>query len=129
MVVSPSTVHVSLSMGSARAAKAMPINERHRQQRAIMRRRVRLTWFLLELCALLALGRMQPRSPANLRWCLDCTGKADASGQVHSVLGIMDHGSRLALHPRAPAPAQRLGDPGLSVYGLRPVWQARAAVH
>ena len=35
--------------------------------------------------------------PANRRWGLDCTGKADGSGQVHAVLGIVDHGTRLNL--------------------------------
>jgi len=42
-------------------------------------------------------NRIPRHSPANLRWALDCTGKADASGTVHCViLGIIDHGSRFA---------------------------------
>lgn len=28
---------------------------------------------------------------------MDLTGKADAAGQVHNILGLIDHGSRLAL--------------------------------
>lgn len=35
-------------------------------------------------------------APANHRWCLDCTGKADEAGDEHCILGIMDHGSRFA---------------------------------
>ena len=35
-------------------------------------------------------------APSNVRWGLDCTGKADLSGQVHCILGIIDHGSRFA---------------------------------
>lgn len=44
-------------------------------------------------------GHAQPLSracPANLRWALDCTGKADACGKEHCILGIIDHGSRFA---------------------------------
>ncbi|MBA3774295.1 MAG: hypothetical protein H0X13_17945 [Ramlibacter sp.] len=33
-------------------------------------------------------------TPANLRWCLDGTGKADSSGVVHFILGIIDYGAR-----------------------------------
>lgn len=36
-------------------------------------------------------------APANLRWCLDGTGKCDAQGENHFILGILDHGSRLNL--------------------------------
>jgi putative transposase len=34
---------------------------------------------------------------ANLVWGLDLTGEADAEGVVHPILGIVDHGSRLAV--------------------------------
>jgi hypothetical protein len=33
--------------------------------------------------------------PANRRWGLDCTGKADLSGREHVILGGVDHGTRL----------------------------------
>jgi len=38
---------------------------------------------------------------ANRVWGLDLTGKADVEGRVHSILGIVDHGSRLAVSLRA----------------------------
>ena len=41
--------------------------------------------------------------PPNLVWGLDLTGKADAGGAVHAVLGILDHGSRASLSLTAPA--------------------------
>lgn len=34
---------------------------------------------------------------ANLRWCLDGTGKRDAAGADHYILGVVDHGTRLNL--------------------------------
>ncbi|MFZ6742839.1 transposase [Undibacterium sp. JH2W] len=36
-------------------------------------------------------------NPANLRWCLDGTGKVDADGIHHFILGIVDHGTRMNL--------------------------------
>lgn len=36
-------------------------------------------------------------APANLRWCLDGTGKADTTDAKHFILGIIDHGTRLNL--------------------------------
>lgn len=42
--------------------------------------------------------RRIPRPMAsNLVWGLDLTGKMDARGDVHPILGIVDHGSRLAV--------------------------------
>lgn len=35
--------------------------------------------------------------PANLRWGLDGTGKVDAQGKLHFILGIIDHGTRALL--------------------------------
>ncbi len=35
--------------------------------------------------------------PCNHTWGIDATGKADESGQVHAILGIVDHGSRRAI--------------------------------
>jgi putative transposase len=35
--------------------------------------------------------------PSNLVWAMDLTGKVDAMGQVHSILGLLDHGSRALL--------------------------------
>lgn len=40
--------------------------------------------------------------PRNLIWGLDLTGKTDAQGRLHSLLGILDHGSRALLHLQAP---------------------------
>ena len=39
--------------------------------------------------------------PRNLIWGLDLTGKTDAHGKLHSLLGIIDHGSRALLHLQA----------------------------
>jgi len=40
-------------------------------------------------------------TPVNRLWGMDLTGKADVEGRVHSILGILDHGSRLAVGLRA----------------------------
>ncbi|WP_162044928.1 integrase core domain-containing protein [Undibacterium sp. YM2] len=42
-------------------------------------------------------NRFPDVSPANLRWCLDGTGKVDAYGMNHFILGIVDHGTRMNL--------------------------------
>jgi putative transposase len=42
-------------------------------------------------------NRVPDFAPANLRWCLDGTGKADTTGAQHFILGIVDHGTRLNL--------------------------------
>jgi hypothetical protein len=42
-------------------------------------------------------NRFPPFAPANQRWCLDGTGKADRQGTIHFILGIIDHGTRLNL--------------------------------
>ncbi len=43
-----------------------------------------------------------PRPVArNLIWGLDLTGKTDTHGKLHSLLGIIDHGSRALLHLQA----------------------------
>lgn len=39
-------------------------------------------------------NRVPPHIPANRRWGLDCTGKADVTGRVHCILGAIDHGTR-----------------------------------
>lgn len=39
-------------------------------------------------------NRFPDHAPANLRWCLDVTGKADATGALHFILGIIDYGVR-----------------------------------
>lgn len=42
--------------------------------------------------------RQQPAHlPRNRIWGLDLTGKADEAGNIHPILGVIDHGSRLAL--------------------------------
>jgi transposase InsO family protein len=45
--------------------------------------------------------RIPSSMPANRVWGLDLTGKADVEGEVHPILGIVDHGSRLAVSLRA----------------------------
>jgi len=35
--------------------------------------------------------------PRNLVWGMDMTGKTDAAGKLHMILGLVDHGSRLAV--------------------------------
>lgn len=42
-------------------------------------------------------NRLPRWAPANLRWCLDGTGKQDAQGVIHFILGIADYGTRLNL--------------------------------
>ncbi len=42
-------------------------------------------------------NRFPRYAPANLRWCLDGTGKQDATGVQHFILGIVDHGTRRSL--------------------------------
>ncbi len=50
-----------------------------------------------------ALARREMRSKqphacaVNNTWGIDMTGRADAAGQIHTILGIVDHGSRRAL--------------------------------
>ena len=39
--------------------------------------------------------------PRNLIWGLDLTGKTDAHGHLHPLLGILDHGGRALLHLQA----------------------------
>ncbi len=41
--------------------------------------------------------RLPPALPRNLVWGLDLTGKGDPVGDVHAILGIVDHGSRACL--------------------------------
>ena len=48
---------------------------------------LRLTWKNL----------VPPPLPCNDTWGIDATGKADESGQVHAILGMVDHGSRWAI--------------------------------
>jgi transposase InsO family protein len=44
------------------------------------------------------LKHRKPRPlPRNLIWAIDLTGKRDAGGKSHSILGILDHGSRVNL--------------------------------
>jgi len=48
------------------------------------------------------LKHAQPKIvPRNLIWGIDLTGKTDAQGSLHFLLGILDHGSRALLHLRA----------------------------
>lgn len=42
-------------------------------------------------------NRFPEPSPANLRWCIDGTGKVTANGVNHFILGIVDHGTRMNL--------------------------------
>jgi transposase InsO family protein len=47
------------------------------------------------------LKHRKPRSvPINRVWAMDLTGKQDSTGQVHNILGLVEHGSRanLCLH-------------------------------
>src|SRR5690606_295290 len=42
-----------------------------------------------------AIKRKKPIDlPRNAVWGLDMTGKADATGKIHSILGFLDHGTR-----------------------------------
>lgn len=42
-------------------------------------------------------NRFPESTPANLCWCLDCTGKVDTLGVNLFIFGILDHGSRKIL--------------------------------
>ena len=53
---------------------------RHRYEIEIMRRSLK--------------HRVPPALPKNLVWGLDLTGKTDAAGKLHMILGLLDHGSR-----------------------------------
>jgi hypothetical protein len=44
--------------------------------------------------------RKPVKIPINAEWGLDLTGKGDAYGNTHNILGIIDHGSRLAISMR-----------------------------
>jgi len=41
--------------------------------------------------------RIPPPLPRNRIWGLDATGKVDVDGHLHPILGIVDHGTRLAV--------------------------------
>jgi transposase InsO family protein len=41
--------------------------------------------------------RIPSSIPVNRMWGIDLTGKMDSAGIVHPILGIVDHGSRLAV--------------------------------
>jgi len=43
-------------------------------------------------------NRKPKGTPRNLIWGMDLTGKADANGNVHNLLGIVEHKSRLNLN-------------------------------
>lgn len=48
------------------------------------------------------LKQAKPKSvPRNLIWGIDLTGKTDAHKSLHSIFGIIDHGSRALLHLQA----------------------------
>ncbi len=61
-------------------------------------------------------NRVPKHTPPNRRWGVDGTGKADATGHVHFILGIIDHGTRrnLALRRLATATAPLLLEQVLS---------------
>ena len=42
-------------------------------------------------------NRVPPPLPINLVWGVDMTGKGDRTGAIHSILGVLDHGSRKLL--------------------------------
>lgn len=50
-----------------------------------------------ELVRVRTRNRFPGFTPANLRWNLDGTGKVDAAGSQHFILGIIDYGTRLNL--------------------------------
>lgn len=44
--------------------------------------------------------RRARRGPRNVTWAVDLTGKGDAAGRNHQILGLIDHGSRRLLDLR-----------------------------
>jgi transposase InsO family protein len=53
---------------------------RHRHEIEVVRRRIKHC--------------VPPAQPRNLVWAMDMTGKTDATGNLHMILGLVDHGSR-----------------------------------
>lgn len=66
-----------MTVGKSFVAETM---RRHRYEIEIIRRRIK--------------HRVPPALPRNLVWGLDLTGKRDAAGRLHMILGLLDHGSR-----------------------------------
>jgi transposase InsO family protein len=61
--------------------------QRHRYEITVLRRRLK--------------HRIPRHAPKNRIWAIDLTGKGDVTGEIHSILGIIDHGSRKLLALRA----------------------------
>jgi putative transposase len=59
------------------------IIQQHRYQIRILRRQLK--------------HRVPRHIPKNHLWAIDLTGKGDTTGKIHSILGIIDHGSRKLL--------------------------------
>ena len=66
-----------MTVGKSFVADTM---RKHRYEIEIVRRRMK--------------HRVPPALPRNLVWAMDLTGKTDAAGSIHSILGLLDHGSR-----------------------------------
>lgn len=66
-----------MTVGKSFVADTM---RKHRYEIDIQRRRIK--------------HRVPPALPHNLVWAMDLTGKADAAGNIHMILGLLDHGSR-----------------------------------
>lgn len=62
--------------------------------------------YLLEVQRRTGKHRIPAAQPRNRTWGVDMTGKQDGEGQVHMLLGVVDHGSR-----RAPVEAWEGTDP------------------
>lgn len=57
--------------------------QRHRYEITVLRRKLK--------------HRIPRPVPNNRLWAIDLTGKGDVTGEIHSILGIIDHGSRKLL--------------------------------
>lgn len=66
-----------MTVGKSFVADTM---RKHRYEIEVVRRRIK--------------HRVPPPLPRNLVWAMDLTGKQDVPGNIHSILGLLDHGSR-----------------------------------
>lgn len=66
-----------MTVGKSFVAETM---RKHRYEIDIQRRRIK--------------HRVPPALPRNLVWAMDLTGKQDVPGNIHSIFGLLDHGSR-----------------------------------
>ncbi|MFN0316687.1 MAG: integrase core domain-containing protein [Burkholderiales bacterium] len=73
-------LHRKMTVGKSFVADTV---RKHRYEIQVIRRQIK--------------HRPPPPLPRNVIWAMDLTGKGDSSGNLHAVLGVMDHGTRALL--------------------------------